>query len=256
MRRRGPLCGLRRLGGMELRIRRLGQCRVRGLWKPASAVLGLRVLPGLGGYVNGCAYVLPAPRRLVRCAIATVCYGTMRIPSGPLQRNARYGRAPRRVCALGGVAVTISHVEPADIAQRREIFDERVARIDDIVPGYFDTWQLWRARLLGVGGIEVVPPLDPELLLVALITQSVVLLGQDAIFEAGAPSRCHENVATLLERGRTDGGATVSEGCYGYALSEDGLWRPHSWAVDSTGRVIETTVPRQCYVGIVQSRTV
>src|SRR5579884_2242193 len=34
-----------------------------------------------------------------------------------------------------------------------------------------------------------------------------------------------------------DGGGKY---CTGYALSEDGVWRPHSWVMDATGAVVET----------------
>ena len=36
----------------------------------------------------------------------------------------------------------------------------------------------------------------------------------------------------------------------GYALSGDGVWRSHSWAVDQHGKVVESTVPRQLYFGV------
>jgi hypothetical protein len=38
----------------------------------------------------------------------------------------------------------------------------------------------------------------------------------------------------------------------GYALTGDGLWRQHSWGVDAAdGRVIETTVRRVRYYGVI-----
>jgi YD repeat-containing protein len=36
----------------------------------------------------------------------------------------------------------------------------------------------------------------------------------------------------------------------GYALSSDLLWREHSWAWDSEGRLIETTETRTRYFGV------
>jgi hypothetical protein len=36
----------------------------------------------------------------------------------------------------------------------------------------------------------------------------------------------------------------------GYALSDDALWREHSWAWDRQGAVIETTEPRVRYFGL------
>ncbi len=66
----------------------------------------------------------------------------------------------------------------------------------------------------------------------------------------GAPSSCHSNSCYLFE-------ANQEKDIYvatGYALSEDGLWRQHSWCVLKKARsvqMIETTVPRVAYFGIV-----
>jgi len=57
-------------------------------------------------------------------------------------------------------------------------------------------------------------------------------------------SSCHENVHTLLKKRKIQYGYT------GYALSEDGLWRLHSWGVDHKGMLIETTVLRVMYIGL------
>jgi len=56
---------------------------------------------------------------------------------------------------------------------------------------------------------------------------------------------CHENVAELWLEKATG----VSDIGIGYALSEDGLWRQHSWAVQKTD-IIETTEERVKYFGI------
>ena len=42
--------------------------------------------------------------------------------------------------------------------------------------------------------------------------------------------------------------------CTGYALSDDGMWRQHSWCIDKrprTTKIIETTEPRVLYFGYV-----
>jgi hypothetical protein len=65
---------------------------------------------------------------------------------------------------------------------------------------------------------------------------------RDATFEEGEPNGCHENARQLWAKGR----GTL---CTGYALSEDGLWRSHSWIEAADGRVIETTSPRTAYFG-------
>lgn len=55
-------------------------------------------------------------------------------------------------------------------------------------------------------------------------------------------SRCHDNSLLL---------ATADKKIImhsGYALSDDGLWRHHSWCMDEHGNIIETTVRRLIYV--------
>jgi hypothetical protein len=98
------------------------------------------------------------------------------------------------------------------------------------------------AKLLAIGGERVVPMPDPHI---------DILLGRGEVFGnaavkrvRGEPNRCHQNVALrhLLSRGRL-------KICTGYALSEDGLWRQHSWLHDGE-RVLETTVARRVYFGV------
>ncbi len=57
-------------------------------------------------------------------------------------------------------------------------------------------------------------------------------------------SRCHENAAILALSRKWE--------CWtGLALSDDGIWRVHSWArVPSTGTICETTTPRVKYLGV------
>ncbi len=60
-----------------------------------------------------------------------------------------------------------------------------------------------------------------------------------------ARNGCHQNVASLWKSPKRGiiGVAT------GYALSEDGLWRQHSWGLLRDG-VLETTERRDKYFGI------
>ncbi len=60
----------------------------------------------------------------------------------------------------------------------------------------------------------------------------------------GDDNGCHANAARLW----TDGTAAAIG--TGYALSDDGLWRQHSWGVDAGGAPVETTAVRVSYVGI------
>jgi hypothetical protein len=64
------------------------------------------------------------------------------------------------------------------------------------------------------------------------------------IRDEGEPNAAHQNVSKLLKAGR------ISEVHTGYALSDDRLWRYHSWGVDAHGRIVETTVERIAYFGM------
>lgn len=62
------------------------------------------------------------------------------------------------------------------------------------------------------------------------------------------PHMCHLNSVELFAMGKATGFGT------GFALTEDGLWWQHSWALerqqDGTNRIIETTGKRERYFGI------
>lgn len=59
---------------------------------------------------------------------------------------------------------------------------------------------------------------------------------------------CHENVAKMHRRNPQRFAI-----CTGYALSNDSIWRPHSWVLDKKNRrIIETTEKRVTYYGFVE----
>jgi hypothetical protein len=70
--------------------------------------------------------------------------------------------------------------------------------------------------------------------------------GKGALLVRGRPCSCHEN-ASEWWAAHQDNLVLAT----GYALSEDGLWRQHSWCVEGTGRrrVLETTTRRLLYLG-------
>jgi hypothetical protein len=107
-----------------------------------------------------------------------------------------------------------------------------------------------RKKLLSMGGEElVIDPLHPEFN--ALQAQGLLLYGQEfggkSRLTKLEPNRCHENASVLFRRDPH----CVSIGT-GWALSNDGLWRTHSWAIDKKG-LIETTSRRVKYFGLVLS---
>ncbi len=102
-----------------------------------------------------------------------------------------------------------------------------------------------KLMLLRLGGDFLVAPpkLDPD---VSALLVSGFTIGGPVMVKPMKSSSCHQNVATLW-RSRKFGLVGIATG---YALSEDGLWRQHSWGVLRDG-VLETTEVRLKYFGIV-----
>ena len=101
----------------------------------------------------------------------------------------------------------------------------------------------FRLSLLAFGGLEFVPPGKPDPDLSELLS-SGRLITEPIVMEQLDEGHCHENVAELWlsrERGLTAIGT-------GYALSEDGLWRQHSWGMRDD-QIVETTSERLKYFG-------
>lgn len=57
-------------------------------------------------------------------------------------------------------------------------------------------------------------------------------------------SGCHDNCEKLAYNKK------ITKLYSGYALSPDGLWRFHSWGLDDSNSIIETTEPRIMYWGV------
>ena len=69
----------------------------------------------------------------------------------------------------------------------------------------------------------------------------------------GEPGQCHRNSCELWELNHKDHDVSIVTG---YALSNDGMWRQHSWLVrriDNTEHIIETTEKRIAYFGFVMT---
>lgn len=124
-------------------------------------------------------------------------------------------------------------------------FIERIAEYERRIPGYAAEWESLCEILLTYGGEVVVPHLRPNRLLSQIIQQgSVVPEEQQIEYIPGEDNNCHRNADALVQKG-----LATSFG-HGYALSDDGLWREHSWAWGPKGHLIETTEPRDRYFGI------
>lgn len=101
------------------------------------------------------------------------------------------------------------------------------------------------ARLRALGGQRLVIPPAPDPELPALLgPHARIFTGADAVLQPATPNECHRNTVALW----LAGGTKIT--C-GYALSPDGVWVQHTWGLGPDDRVIETTVARALYVGVV-----
>jgi hypothetical protein len=81
-----------------------------------------------------------------------------------------------------------------------------------------------------------------------LLLMGRVSSGRGARLRVMARNGCHANAEALAKRY-----PKKYQHETGYALSDDGCWREHSWAFDITkNQIVETTVPRKRYYGIIE----
>ena len=81
--------------------------------------------------------------------------------------------------------------------------------------------------------------------------EAAVLLKYGRLFDGRGARRirmkangCHDNSRELVMK------HSGWQLWTGLALSKDGCWRVHSWAVDKQLRIVETTEPRMRYFGV------
>lgn len=105
-----------------------------------------------------------------------------------------------------------------------------------------------RAKLLDFAGEAVCLP-DYEEDLDNILKYGQFWLGNNVKHMKGEPSHCHSNASNLWEQNKD-----ITNICTGYALSDDGLWRQHSWLIWHKARsnqIVETTTSRIAYYGFV-----
>lgn len=117
---------------------------------------------------------------------------------------------------------------------------------DDTVHPDPDAEKLKR-HLLAIGGWMVTGLDDPDR--EAVMSRGQVWDGRNVYSMPGRPSSCHANTARLWEQN-----PKAVKICTGYALSQDGVWRVHSWGLHK-GRPVETTEKRIAYFGLVMTDT-
>lgn len=98
-------------------------------------------------------------------------------------------------------------------------------------------------HLLKIGGLFVVW-YGPEPFSEVIFLFGSVFDSTKALMKKGERNQCHQNTARLFQNNE----ARVATG---YGLSNDGLWRRHSWGVDSQNKIIETTEMRELYFGAI-----
>ena len=115
----------------------------------------------------------------------------------------------------------------SDQERRRQMFEQRVRAIDAEIPGYAEKWRRLESIVLRGGGYAVVPRFNPDQMIDLLVQGGQSFSAEHASLKAGAERECHMNSVALWQAGEASAiGA-------GYALSEDGLWREHSWDLGS-----------------------
>lgn len=84
-----------------------------------------------------------------------------------------------------------------------------------------------------------------------IMERGQLFYGRGAKTMIGRPSQCHSNSAALWEANK--GKCRIATG---YALSDDGIWRQHTWVVQEmprSWRIWETTAKRVAYFGYILS---
>ena len=110
-----------------------------------------------------------------------------------------------------------------------------------------------RDHILKFGGQEVcMPSMDPDLS--SLLKRGQFWYGDKIKMELGEACQCHANSYELWLEEKDHKDIHIATG---YALTEDGMWRQHSWLIYVKPRsrvIIETTVKRIAYFGFVLSK--
>jgi hypothetical protein len=106
-------------------------------------------------------------------------------------------------------------------------------------------------RLVAIGGDTLCLPLGPnpesENGWVSWLLEHGQLIDGPITQRRKGISGCHQNVATIWRRKQYG----ITGICSGYVLSDDGLWRAHTWGLLPGGGILEITIARQKYLGLV-----
>jgi len=110
-------------------------------------------------------------------------------------------------------------------------------------------WKTLGRRLKAIGGTVVCATFEEDIQLILDRGKTWVPLQKEIVLIRGEAIRCHDNSILLQEAN------PHLHLCTGYALSNDGIWRSHSWCFEEQSyRIVETTLKRVAYHGAVSVR--
>ena len=151
---------------------------------------------------------------------------------------------------LIGNTSTISDLPVFDRSSSIDFFNKR---LQSFPQKYVDQFRILESKLKALSpGSEVVPQIDPDI--DQLITDGVLVQGK-MYKRRGQRSRCHDNSLAFMIASKDEHQSQRLVWMTGFALSDDGLWRCHSWCVSMRPKglaIVESTVSRLCYFGLVK----
>lgn len=103
-------------------------------------------------------------------------------------------------------------------------------------------------KLLSIGGIRVVH--QPEEDLESILVRGQIFKPKTIKLMPMKPNRCHGNAGIFWKNFSDANGFTNVQIVTGWCLSEDDLWRQHSFIYQPiSDRIVETTTKRKIYFG-------
>jgi len=107
-------------------------------------------------------------------------------------------------------------------------------------------WDDLNTKLETIESNTIILPRDLYPLEIKRLLRRGEEFGKSTLFHFGETSRCHQNSIEFYLDGENN-----YKLCTGFALSNDGLWRSHTWLINEDNLPVETTVGRERYFGVV-----
>ena len=162
---------------------------------------------------------------------------------------------PSKKRGLGGNAKNIINWMPMDEDWKRRCknyfwYQDTLEEMKKLHPKMDERLFDLKQILLSFGGeATCLPGYEDDLS--EILKYGQLWLGTNIKMMKGVPSQCHRNSCDLWEQNKEN-----TRICTGYALSDDGMWRQHSWVIwmkPNSNQIVETTVPRIAYFGFVMT---